>query len=376
MGRGRRTALACMTAAILVLAAGGFVSRKLILEEWLIHRLGSSDEATRKDAAERLARMGAVRTIPHLFRALEPRLREKLIGMERSRHPPTRSTADLDLLLEEAEPSKSPLILAIEKLLNERRAIPILAAMLADEDGTCRRFAVQGLKRYGGEARGVIPRLRPLLCRDDEPDRVEAAWTIVEIEPCDAEAIAFLIRSLTGKSGELAGKILSRLPPSCTAPHLIEALDGEDGSIALPAVEALEGNAMQMGDVKPVLEGLLASIRTDTRLLSARVLLRIDHRHAGAIEILARAFEDGDVEVRRLAAECLASRPLNNQFVTPLLGALGDPDPIVRARAARAIMKTYPYPKEAFPLLRSLKDDGDASVRGAAALALMFMRAR
>lgn len=68
--RGRRAAWTSAVAAAGILALAGIASRDLIAERWLIWRLQSADEATRLDAAVKLADRGSIAAVPHLLRIM------------------------------------------------------------------------------------------------------------------------------------------------------------------------------------------------------------------------------------------------------------------------------------------------------------------
>ena len=73
-----------MGLGIVVLLIAAFASRRVILEEWYISKLESTDEETRKKAAESLTEYGSERSIPPLIRAHSDSLRS-LMETQRAR---------------------------------------------------------------------------------------------------------------------------------------------------------------------------------------------------------------------------------------------------------------------------------------------------
>jgi hypothetical protein len=73
-----RTFLIAARLAVLVLASGVYFQRDRLVEAWHILWLRSADEATRLDAAERLAAMRSLAAVPHLIRVASEEPREQV----------------------------------------------------------------------------------------------------------------------------------------------------------------------------------------------------------------------------------------------------------------------------------------------------------
>ena len=75
---GRRIAIVTILVVGIVVMSVGVASRRAIVEQWYISRLGSDDEATRLHAANRLAELRSVRAVPHLLELIEKDDRENV----------------------------------------------------------------------------------------------------------------------------------------------------------------------------------------------------------------------------------------------------------------------------------------------------------
>ena len=91
--RGKLVGLGAVVVGIGVLLVACLASRGLILEKWYLSDLQSTDEETRKKAAQALGECGTVRSIPPLMRANSDSLRslleekgkpDALVGMEKN----------------------------------------------------------------------------------------------------------------------------------------------------------------------------------------------------------------------------------------------------------------------------------------------------
>ncbi len=67
--RGKLVGLGAVVVGIGVLLVAGFASKRLILEEWYVSKLQSTDQETRENAAKALGEYGSVRSIPPLMKA-------------------------------------------------------------------------------------------------------------------------------------------------------------------------------------------------------------------------------------------------------------------------------------------------------------------
>jgi HEAT repeat protein len=129
--KGRRTALAAILLAAAAIAGVGAASHPLVLERWWIWKLDSKDFPARLAAAEKLGRMGSLRSIPKLVDLLEDTDRQ----VEKFRY----FTA-ADRVGEILEGLGTPAVPALSRALRET----------AGEKEYWRRIACRALGRIGG----------------------------------------------------------------------------------------------------------------------------------------------------------------------------------------------------------------------------------
>jgi hypothetical protein len=78
--RGRRAAWGLGVASVALLIGAGLFWRNAIKEEWLIWQLDSKDEEKRLAAAEKLAEMKSLRSVPYLVQLIEADERDGVQG--------------------------------------------------------------------------------------------------------------------------------------------------------------------------------------------------------------------------------------------------------------------------------------------------------
>ena len=243
-------------------------------------------------------------------------------------------------------------MLRIVRAEDERRWDSDLQTLLTDKSAEIRRRAVLAAGRIGDER--AVSSLIPLLENDgDDNVRRVTAFALGEIESATAAGalLAELARkdepAVRARAVEALGKIIAALPKSEEArarpmrAAILEALEFEARRRSAPDEEVI--------------------------LLSLTAALRARPENAGSV--IAGFLHYSNNRVRATAANALARLKLSdgNPELSKLLTS--DPDPVVRANAARVLGATED--KSAFDLLvdRALKD-ADGRVRVSAIRAL------
>ena len=250
-------------------------------------------------------------------------------------------------------PIPTSLMLRIVRAEDERRWDTDLQTLLADKNADVRRRAALAAGRIGDER--AVPNLISLLQKDgDLSVRAMAAFALGEVESAGAADALVAVLSLNqrepaeirARAVEALGKIAAALPKSeeTRARSLKEAI------FSTLQFEALRRSAP---DDEVIRLGLTAALRA--RLEDGKVVSRFlgyanSRLRADAANTLARLkLSDGNEELRKLLA--------------------ADPEPIVRANAARVLGATED--KAAYDvLLGSMTKDADIRVRVSAIRAL------
>jgi HEAT repeat protein len=240
---------------------------------------------------------------------------------------------------------------AIEALLEMGEgAVPDLEIALGDPDPRIRAMAARVLGDLGPAGVGPgaleVGALLGGLISDPSPEVCEEAFeALVSLGAWAAGAAPAIHGSLQGKASkeevlDLCG-LLATMGPAAV-PHLADLLDLPGARI--PALEALRA---------------------------------IGPFAAGALDRVASHLADEDPEARRRAALavaglCSGSGDLAAEAgaVASLLPALRDPEPRVRAAAARALASMGEAARPALDALRALRDDADPAARFSSAAAL------
>ena len=198
--KGRRRAYLTITLGVVVLLAAGYAFRDKALEQWYIWKLESDDEQSRKDAAARLAEMGAVGAVPAILEILDGpgifgRLDPAVLSVPSG--PPSAPSAELLLdanatgRIDEAEqrwlvPSGGSFFLfhALWKLtsVTGKRSTPYLVTALDDSGSYAPYLSALLLGRIGPDARGAIPALTTALRHESELVRLTAAEALKRIQ--------------------------------------------------------------------------------------------------------------------------------------------------------------------------------------------------
>lgn len=248
------------------------------------------------------------------------------------------------------------LLIRIIRAEDERRWDKDLRDLFSARSEVVRLRAALAAGRIGDEA--SVSDLIILLRQDSEMDvRAMAAFALGEIEsPLAADALLAILKdsdqtTVRARAIEALGKIAAALPKEQ------EARSRELGGVILEAVK-LEGNRRSAPDELTVLLGLTA-------------VLRAKPENAGPV--VGKFAHYNDPRIRADVGNTLARLKLKdeNAYFRKLLKT--DPDPIVRANAARVLGATDD--KASFDaLLERALADGDSRVRVSAVRALASLK--
>ena len=243
-----------------------------------------------------------------------------------------------------------PILLRITQAEDERRWDDELRALLAHRDAAVRKRAALAAGRIGDER--SVPALTPLL-KDANPEvRAMVAFALGEVESLEgAAALVAIVKS--NERGELRARALEalgKIVAAATTPAEQQARQREFGPVIREALEVeaqkLDAQTLSASDRLTMLLGLTAALRS---------------RPADAGPTIAKFLKSSDGRVRSDAANVLARLRLKdgNEQLRELL--LHDPDPNVRANAARVLGATD-YINAVTPLIAGLHDT-DSRVR-------------
>lgn len=200
---------------------------------------------------------------------------------------------------------------------------------------------------------------------------------------------------------------MQREKPDGRIVPLLEALQDTDKAVIRRAVEALVALSAELPEVARALEERL---RTAPRWPVAYVLGQIARPSAPCLEVLAWGLGSGDQDLRwatqllltdlgkrypevgarleallsegsatqrRMAVYCLRDIAADRAALpAALLGAIQDPEPLVRVAAVTSLAKAPGVDAEALDALRRVAvEDADARVRNAAAFAVKKLSA-
>ena len=333
--------------------------------------LGDVDSAIREKAADVLGRLGDSRTVPRLAAALkDPKLAVRTAAL--------RSLSRLDLTAH-----ADVVVTALVGFLQDRRFI--FAGASEDRE--------LGIRMLGALR---DPRAIPYLTRVLESSRMEegphAARALGEIG--DPQAIPALVRAIENERDETGGTRSSRLfsrmrerrvnPKAAASARALGRLGDQSAVPALADALRLSRNpdtrraaAESLGRLKAVhaIPHLLAALDDEApRVIRsvARSLRQLGDTMATQV-MTDRLFSPASsVHERRIAAVVMGEMR-DSTAVNPLIQALGDSDPVVRAEAARALGRIGDI--EAGQRLIHMVNDKAPDVREAAIEALARMGA-
>ncbi len=220
-----------------------------------------------------------------------------------------------------------------------------LVEALGDRDPRVVRAATRALEQIGREHEAVLVALRPALRSAESRHRLEAAWTWARLEP----------------------------PPIKLLPAIVSALGDLQGDARWRAARLLVELARIHDEVSPVVHNLVAGdqpVRVRAVGLAALRELEPDSDATRAAHLAAS--RDRDPGLARLALVGLAGIAATREVWERLIEVLAaNPDAACRRIAATACGALGSAPPEAHAALeRAAQEDGDESVRAAAARSL------
>lgn len=181
--------------------------------------------------------------------------------------------------------------------------------------------------------------------------------------PSGIQPLLLAIQSKDAELRTFAAEALAKIKAPETVEILTMALQGGP-TMQLGAMEALA----MIGDPRALgaLEAMVPSSDPKVEAMRQRAMVTLGTADQHAHQALVAQLASEDARQRASALEALAARgPVE---FTSVIGALADPDPYVRARAAHALGR-FADPGALEPLAARLKDP-DALVRAASAEAL------
>jgi HEAT repeat protein len=229
-------------------------------------------------------------------------------------------------------------------------AVPRLVAAIQDESSQSRFLAICALSRMGPAVKPVVPELEKLLKQGAPAARAAAALALGGIGPAAKEA----------------------------GPALAAAARSDpDPEVAWTAKAALDMlREQQTGDTtrsRIIREGLAVHLGTTRKERRKGLYDGLTHSR----QLLATLAHNPDAQARARAVEDLGGYSRWTVLAGPFAGALKDPDPAVRAAAARKLSQIIgPDPTERpallglVPATLALLDDPSPIVREAATRAL------
>ena len=144
-----------------------------------------------------------------------------------------------------------------------------------------------------------------------------------------------------------------------------------------PVAYTLGQIARPSGPCVEVLVGGLGSDDQDVRWATQLLLTDLGKRHADVASRLERLLHDGSATQRRMAVYCLRDIGMAGDGTSAgglpaaLLGAMDDPEPLVRVAAVTSLAKAPAVGPEALDALRrAAAGDADVRVRNAASFAV------
>jgi HEAT repeat protein len=222
-------------------------------------------------------------------------------------------------------------------VLRERRAIPVLMALLGDEQSFPK--VAEALGSFGAAAKDAVPALLDVLDRDSPREEnlahnrpIEVALALGRIGADARPAVSVLIA------------LMKKHPHTCLAVTL--ALGQIGGPEARAAI--------------PMLKKLLRSEDEPVRIRAAQTLWRIDRRADQVLPVLVELLQPGG-ENRALAAEALGEMGTVAAAAVPALRACLEDRSFhwrwVRLQAARAIWRIDRSADRSLPMLVELLQD-------------------
>lgn len=250
----------------------------------------------------------------------------------------------------QSRPIPAPTLLQIVKAEDERRWDDVLRNLLSSANPSIRKRAALAAGRIGNE--DSISALTPLLEKDtDVSVRAMAAFALGEIESDRASNTLIAVLKHTSTPAEVRARAVEALGKIAAAlPREQQARQQELGAAILEALKST--------DESTILFGLTAALRA---------------RPANAGPAIAKFLTHSNPRVRVDASNALARLRLKdgNEQLRKLIAS--DPEPIVRANAARILGITEDTQSFESLITRSTQDK-DARVRVSAIRALASLK--
>lgn len=359
------------------------------------------------------AARGAVPGVARALRAPSALVRETAAAALASIGPESRvATGELARLLGDGQALvRSAATAALTAIGPDARdATPALAAALADGDAMVRGGAARALAAIGPDAAGAVGALTKALGAEQDRDvSLGIIDAFGEIGPGAIQAAPALVALVVSdapdaETREAAVSALGEFGPQAatTAGAAVEKLlDDADPFVRVAAVGALEGLGRKSPRGRAILLKSLASDDEDLQAAAAEVIgdagraapgygaalgrvataAKAPHTRAAAVaalgdiaagdqaEVLGKALDDDDADVRHAAAYAIADLPEIVAGLEPALVAAADDDDVrVRMEIAPVLARlASPAAKKA---LATLADDDDENVAAVARQAL------
>lgn len=248
-----------------------------------------------------------------------------------------------------------------------------LRARLADSDPRVRGVAARSLGKIGGREA-----FQPIAALLDDPDPYVRELAILGLEATGSgEVVPAVIPMLSDPEmgvRSVAVSALGHVAGREAARALAAVVAGDpDGHTRVMAAGALAKRVAEPDLAVPALVRLLGDVDPGLRAEAAWAIEQLASG-AAVTGLAAQLAHEPDAEVRQAIVHALAAFPGEPQAVESLLGALRDPDPMVRNRAALGLAGSDD-PQAAAALVAALRDPVH-QVRLEAAWALDEIEAR
>ncbi|MHC4550944.1 MAG: HEAT repeat domain-containing protein [Planctomycetota bacterium] len=231
-----------------------------------------------------------------------------------------------------------------------------LATALSAKDEAVRRAAAAGLQKAGTDAQSAIPALIAALDDRAETVRLQAAAALSDMGVVAVQALGEGTRSDSRIQRTAAVRALARLGSDAKAAisPLIERLNDDSDGVRVEAAIALGNIGPPAGEAAVELLRLLNAplSRPDLRAATLLALDEISPRGWNTVATLRGMWKSKEALVRAFAAEELGKRKAEAALPDLMLG-LNDMSHLVRAEAARALVRIAPGSDEVLALLRS-----------------------
>jgi HEAT repeat protein/lysophospholipase L1-like esterase len=346
----------------------------------LARRLRDPDPSVRAASAWALGRFGldAAPAVPELTATLEdahPPARAGAAHALGAIGPAARSAvgALVPRLADQAEEVRWRAEDALARIGPDPDSLPSLIRLLANSSGPGRAGAASVVGRMGAGARPAVPALMAALTDLRTDVRWKSAWALGRIGPdaraavpglialardpdvgwhaidalggigAEARAAVPVLRSaLADPSGTVrwrAASALGRIGPEAAAagPDLLRGLRDPVDNVRLAAVQAIGRVEMDASAAPALAEALSRDADSRVRAAAAMTLRHLSGAAERTRDVLVSATRDRDPLVRACAVRALARVSASPSVVAALAHALQDPDPGVRAEAARAV---------------------------------------